>query len=51
MRPASARGILGVTMRFTDEPTHLWEIPEPLPVEIDVPCHVPALPEPGPAGA
>ena len=43
--------ILGFTMRFTDEPTHLWDIPEPSPVEIPAPCHDPALPEPQPVSA
>jgi hypothetical protein len=39
------------TMRFTDEPTHLWEIPEPSPVEFPVPSHDPAVPEPQPVAA
>ncbi len=39
------------TMRFTDEPTHLWEIPEPSPVEIPVPSHDPAVPESHPVPA
>jgi len=40
-----------VGMRFADEPTHLWEIPEPSPLEFPVPGGDPALPEPEPVGA
>ncbi len=51
MRAAAMKVIVVPTMRFTDEPTHLWEIPEPSPVEIPVPSYDPALPEPQPVAA
>jgi hypothetical protein len=51
MRGAPAKVIVVVTMRFTDEPTHLWEIPEPSPVEILVPSYEPELSDPQPVPA
>ena len=35
-------------MRLTEEPTHVWEIPEPTPFEIPVPRHDPATSQPEP---
>jgi hypothetical protein len=46
----SQAAIVRLTMRFTDEPTHLWDLPEPSPVEFPVPRHDPALPEHEPVG-
>lgn len=48
---AEANVIVVGTMRFTDEPTHLWEIPEPSPAEIPVLSHDPAVSEPQPVTA
>ena len=38
-------------MGLTEEPTHVWEVGEPAPLEIPVPCHEPAVPELEPARA
>jgi hypothetical protein len=32
-------------MGFTQEPTRVWEVGEPVPFEVPEPCHEPALPE------
>jgi hypothetical protein len=36
-------------LSFTEQPTRVWEIGEPLPFEIPEPCHEPDVPEPEPA--
>lgn len=37
------------SMGLTEEPTHIWEVGEPAPLEIPVPRHEPAVPELEPA--
>jgi hypothetical protein len=37
-------------MSFTEEPSHVWEVGAPAPLEIPEPCHEPAVPELEPAG-
>lgn len=36
-------------MSFTEEPSRVWEIDAPAPLEIPEPCHEPAVPELEPA--
>lgn len=36
-------------MGLTEEPTRVWEVGEPVPLEITEPCHEPAVPELEPA--
>jgi len=36
-------------MSFTEEPTRVWEVGEPLPLEIPEHCHEPDVPELEPA--
>ena len=37
-------------MSFTEEPSHVWEVGAPAPLEIPEPGHEPAVPELEPAG-
>lgn len=41
----------GCQMSFTDPPTHIWEIPEPTPIELPERTNDPAIPEPEPVHA
>lgn len=36
-------------MGLTEEPSRVWEVGEPVPLEIPEPCHEPAVPEHEPA--
>jgi hypothetical protein len=36
-------------MSFTEEPSHVWEVGAPAPLEVPEPCHEPAVPELEPA--
>jgi cation diffusion facilitator CzcD-associated flavoprotein CzcO len=50
--PEFRRGVLDVPtprMGLTEEPTHIWEIPEPVPFEFPLPSHEPAVPVHAPA--
>jgi hypothetical protein len=37
------------TMSLTEEPSHIWEVGAPAPLEMPEPCHEPAVPELEPA--
>jgi hypothetical protein len=37
-----------VRMSFTDQPTHVWQAPEPAPLELPLPSHEPATASPAP---
>jgi len=41
---------LRLEMSFTEEPSRVWEVGEPAPLEVPEPCHEPAVPELEPAG-
>jgi hypothetical protein len=48
-RPGSRAGTVP-RISFTEEPSHVWEVGAPAPLEIPEPCHEPAVPELEPAG-